>query len=484
MKRSINHNISGPAPKTAFAVRARGLRAVLAGLVVLLVLGVLGASGAPAAAREAGIKAVRDAEIEEILGQWSAPLLRQAGMDTGSVRIVLVESPDVNAFVAGGPNIFIHTGLLMKTGDPGEVLGVIAHELGHISGGHLLRTREALRDASWEAMAGTLLGVGAAIASGQGGAAGALSLGSQSMAMRNFMAHSRMQESSADQAALRVMTRAGYDPSGLVTFLEKIGGGDLAAQTGEVEYVRTHPLTGNRIDALRGGVEGSATQGKGWTPAMREAHARMKAKLVGFLAPDQVSWHFADQDASPAAEYARAIAAYRRSRTDEAVRRIDALIGRAPDNPYFHEIKGQMLLEFGRAGEAVQSYGKAVALRPHSGLLRIDLARALIAQDAGAPDAKTRAEALSHLHRALHAEPRSALAHRLLATLYGQAGEEPMAQLHLAEEALLQRRVAEARRLAEAALKGLPTGQAPARQARDILAAADRIGKERAGADD
>lgn len=450
-------------------------------LFLLLALIPLGFSADPVAARETtGPRLIRDAEIEQILGDWAAPLIQAAGLDAQAVRIRLIESPDVNAFVAGGPNIFIHTGLLMKSSDPGEVAGVIAHELGHITGGHLIRTREAVRDASWEAMAGTLLGIGAAIATGQSGAAGALSLGSQSMALRNLLAHSRVQESSADQAALKFMARAGYDPSGLVTFLEKIGGADFSTQTAEIEYVRTHPLTGNRTDSLRGGVAASPEVGKGWSAETRAAHARMKAKLVGFLTPDQVSWYFEDRDVSVAAEYARTIGAWRTSRVEDALRRMDSLLKKEPDNPYFHEIKGQMLLEFGRVAEAVASYRAAVERQPGSGLLRIDLGRSLIALADSRGDRESYDAAIETLTRALRSEPQSGLAHRLLATAYGKTGREPLARLHLAEEALLKRRIGEARRLAESAQADLPVRSPEAQRARDILAATARAKKDRA----
>lgn len=463
----MNHSTFRSKPERA----AGGFFVLLAAFLLL---------AAPSAlAKGSGPSIIRDAEIEETLKSLAAPLVRAAGLEGDSVRLILIQSPDVNAFVAGGPNIFIHTGLLVKSENPGEVAGVIAHELGHIAGGHLVRTRAAMRDAAWEAMAGTLIGIGAALASGEGGAAGAIALGSQSMAMRGFLAHSRVQESSADQAAISLMGRAGYDPSGLVSFLEKLGGGDALAQSAEAEYVRTHPLSANRIEALRASVAASPHKGKGFAAEQVERHARMKAKLVGFIAPEQVSWHFGDRDPSIAASYARAIAAYRQSQVQEALSTIDGLIAKEPDNAYFHELKGQMLLEFGRVREAVESYRKAVVRRPDSGLIRIDLARALVAL-AGEEGARALLdEAISNLTRAARDEPRSATLHRLLATSYGKSGREPLARLHLAEEALLLRRLPEARRLAESAARDLPRGEPAAQRARDILTDLDRIEREK-----
>ncbi len=453
------------------------------GLALCLLLW-LAAAPAPALAQGAGnggMLVIRDAEIEKILKGWAAPLIRAAGMDESAVRIILIESPDVNAFVAGGPNIFIHTGLLIKTDNPGEVVGVIAHELGHIAGGHLIRSRAAMRDASWEAMAGTLLGLGAALATGKGEAAGAIAMGGQSMALRNLLAHSRIQESSADQAALKFMQRAGDNPSGLVSFLEKLGTTDSATQTSDVEYVRTHPLTTNRIDALRGGVAASPDKAKPWPAAWTGQHARMKAKLVGFLLPQQVDWYFSGKDSSIAAAYARTIADWRQSRVEKAMDGINALLKKEPDNPYFHELKGQMLLESGRVRDAAESYRAAVKLSPDAALIRIDLGRALIAL-ADSPGKESAdallGEAIASLTRAGRTETRSALVHRLLATAYGKQGKEPQAKLHLAEEALLQRRTSDARRLAQEAQRGLPSGSPDAQTARDILFALDRAKSE------
>lgn len=470
---------------TTFAPAAKrenaASRGLFPGLIFALCLLLWLFAPAQALAGNGGMRVIRDAEIEQTLKTWAAPLVRAAGMDENAVRIILIESPDVNAFVAGGPNIFIHTGLLIKTDNPGEVVGVIAHELGHIAGGHLIRSREAMRDASWEALAGTLLGLGAALATGKGEAAGAIATGTQSMALRNLLAHSRVQESSADQAALKFMARAGDNPSGLVSFLEKLGVTDSPGQSGDVEYARTHPLTANRIDALRGGVSASPDKNKPWPAAWVEQHARMKAKLVGFLLPEQVEWYFGSRDSSIAAAYARTIADWRQSRVGPAMAGIDALLKKEPDNPYFHELKGQMLLESGRVKDAAASYRTAVKLLPAAALIRIDLGRALIAQadDAGKDGNALLDEAITNLNRAARDEPRSALVHRLLATAYGRTGREPFARLHLAEEALLQRRIDAARKLAQEALKGLPSGSPEAQAARDILAAIDRAKKEK-----
>lgn len=436
---------------------------------------------APARAADlSSLTLIRDTEIETTLRRWTAPVARQAGLDPDNVRIVLVRNPAVNAFVAGGPNIFLYTGLLLKAQNPDEVAGVLAHEMGHIAGGHLIRGREAMQNASYEAMIGTVLGIGAAVLSGQGAAGAAISAGSRSMAINRFLAHSRVQESSADQAALSFLTGANIPPAGLLHFLERLESEELLPADAQSEYVRTHPLTRNRVEALREGVRRAASSPKSQDslsgPQDREAWARLKAKLTGFLTPEQVAWTYEDKDMSTAARYARAIADWRQNRVEMALSAMDSLLKSEPDNPYFLELKGQILLESGRVRQAIPFYRKAVERAPEAALIRIDLARAMIDGTENDPQALT--QAIAHLDRAARTEDRSPLIRRLLATAWGRKGNEPMARLNLAEEALLQRRIPDAKRLAQQALDGLPPTARERIRALDILKAVEQISEK------
>lgn len=410
---------------------------------------------------------IRDTEIESILKEWSAPLLKAAQMAPGSVNVILVQSSDVNAFVAGGSNIFFYTGLLEKTTDPGEILGVFAHELGHISGSHLILARDALERASYESILGTVLGIGAAILSGDSGAAGAVIAGGNSVAQRRFLAHSRVNESSADQAALSYFEKAELNSAGLVSFMEKLQDQELLPSSRQVEYVRTHPLTRNRIDALRARATKSSHYGVDFPAHWYDQHARIKAKLIGFISPGRVAWAYDDRDSSIPARYARTIAAYRENRIDEAIAGIDALIKDEPNNPYFYELKGQMLVDFSRIEDALPAYRKSVEILPHAGLLRIALAHALI--ESG-DDAVRLKNAIQHLERAGQTEPRSSRIHRLLATAHGRLGDENMAKVHLAEEAVLQRRISYAKQLTQTVFKTAAKDSRSYHKARDLLA--------------
>lgn len=414
---------------------------------------------------------IRDEEIETYLKDWTKDIVRAAGMSPEQVNIILVQSPDVNAFVAGGANIFIHTGLIMKTTDPGEVVAVISHELGHIAGGHLTRTRDVMENASYEAMIATILGLGAALASGDGGAAAAGAAIGQSTAMSNFMAFSRIQESSADQAGLRFMESAQMNPSGIATFLGKLSSEELLPTSQQSQFMRSHPLSRDRIEILQSKIEASPLNKKPLPAEWNDQYQRTKAKLMGFVSPQQVAYNYKSNDNGIPSLYARAIAAYRMSHLNDALKLTDQLLAKEPNNPYFLELKGQMLYEFGRAKDSVDPYEKAVSLKPSAGLIRIAYAQSLIETAGKSPAGLDKA--IEQLKRAQLDEPRTSRIKRLLATAYGKKGDEIRARVYLAEEALMQGRKAQAASMAKSALAQLPKGSAEYIKAQDIMASVD-----------
>lgn len=414
---------------------------------------------------------IRDTEIESIIGDWSTPVMEAAGLSRPQVKIILVQNPDINAFVAGGTNIFLYTGLIVKTETPQELIGVIAHELGHIAGGHLSRTGEVAANASFESIVATLLGIGAAIATGDSGAAAAGVAIGQSTAMNRFLAFSRVQESSADQAGFRFLEAAGVNPEGMISFLEKLSSQELLPASQQSAFARTHPLSRDRIEALEEKLQKSKYAGKPAVATWTEEHARIKAKLIAFVTPQQVSYLYPAKDQTIPARYARAIAAYRGNRVEDALRGIDALLATEPKNPYFHELRGQMLFDFGRSREASVSYEKALVLRPDSGLIRTALAQSLI--ESPGSSRPTLEKAIQHLKRAQQDEPRSTQVKRLLATAYGRLGQEPQARAYLAEEALLQGRKTDAAAMARSVIEKLPAGSPERRRVQDVINAID-----------
>lgn len=446
-------------------------RAIILALVTAVLF-----TGAVRAQGVAAPVVLRDAETEDILKEWAKPVILSAGLDPAAIRIILVQDKAVNAFVAGGPNIFIYTGLLLKAENPAEILGVIAHELGHISGGHLVRLRGASENASYESILGTALGIGAAILTGEGRIGAAVAAGSQATALNRLLAFSRVQESSADQAALTALDAACLSAGGLLSFMQKLEADEFLPAEQQTAWARTHPLARDRVEALRAGYERARCHGKPLPTEWQDQYERLRAKLLGFLSPERVAWDYRDTDKSIPADYARAVAAWRQNRVADALRLIDGLIVREPDNPFFLELKGQMLTDFGRVAESVPAYRRASELYPLSGLIRAAYAHSLI-ETAGQNIAQLD-EAITQLERAARDDPRSARPWRLLATAWGRKGDEPMARLFLAEEALSGRRIDDARRHAEAALNGLPAGGTAQRRAQDILSFIEQADKK------
>lgn len=411
---------------------------------------------------------IRDTEIENTLRLWGEPIFEAAGLDPKGVRIILVQSDMVNAFVAGGPNIFLYTGLIIKTSDPGELIGVIAHETGHITGGHLIRNREAMERASYESIIGMILGAGVAVASGETGAVSALSLGGSGFAQRRFLAHSRVQEASADQAAFVFLEKAKINPSGMMHFMEKLKADNFVPENQQSEYVRTHPLIDSRIEAMERHIAESVYRDSAYPAKWLEQHARMKAKLIGFISPGKVPWVYDDNDMSVSAQYARAIAAYRHNQVGDALGRVDALLKIEPKNSYFLELKGQMLVDFGRVEDAIPYYRKAIDIMPEATLFRIALAHALI-EVAGQNKRDFLIEAIEHLELSLRDESRSTRVHRLLATAYGRVNQANHAKIHLAEEAVLQRHFSYAKQHAQSVLDQEYEGSILWIKAKDII---------------
>lgn len=417
-----------------------------------------------------GMSFIRDAEIEHIIRAYATPMWQVAGLNPDSIDIHLVNDDSLNAFVAGGQNLFMNTGLLMRSENASQVIGVIAHESGHISGGHLSRTKDEIDTAINASIIGMLLG-GAAVATGRGDLGTAIMQGSQQAALNNFLSFSRGQESAADAAAMRFLDATGQSAKGFAEFFDILGEQELLSATQQQPYARTHPLSRDRVDAVRAFIAKSRHSNTPTKPEFEIMHARMKAKLVGFMRPMQtVLRTYPETDTSVPARYARSIGFYRIANLPRALALIDQLIAEQPNDPYFHELKGQMLFENGRGQEALPSYEMAVSLDPGSALLRVGLAHAQIERN----DPALRQKAIEHLQFALSKEPNQPMSWRHLATAYGQNNQMGESSLALAEEAMLQRKVVDAVGLAKRAQGLLPRGSASWLRAGDIIALNDK----------
>ncbi len=425
----------------------------------------------PAFAQQGGLSVIRDAEIETYLRELGTPIFQAAGLDPQAVSLVIVQSAAINAFVAGGQNIFFYTGLLQKTETPDELLGVIAHETGHIAGGHLVRGSEAMKNASTEAIIGALAALAAGLATGRGDVAVGAIGGAHEVATRNLMSYSRAQESSADAAAMSFLDKTGQSPKGLLSFMKKLGAQDLLPESRQDEYVRTHPLSQDRVESISFQAARSPHTAATLDPKFAVMHARMKAKFLGFLQPQTALLRYTDKDPRTDARYARAIALYRTHRLDRALDIMEPLLAEEPDNPFFIELKAQMLFENGRVGQAAALYQKAVALLPSSALLKVSYAHALLEEgDLGQLNL-----AIETLLEANRIEPREPQTWRFLAAAWSRKAEteksehfQGLVSYALAEEALAKGQEKAARIQAERALEKLPKNSPYWLRAQDI----------------
>jgi predicted Zn-dependent protease len=442
--------------------------------VFLLSIGILvlaswlyGAVGA----RAQGIPGlIRDTEIENTIRAYAAPLLSAAGLEGEAFNVHIVNSNDLNAFVARGQRMFITTGLLRRSDDAGQVIGVIAHELGHISGGHLARLHGALDDASTAAMIAQLLGIAVGVMSGQPGAAAAIGTGGVHVAERSLLQFSRTQESAADQAGVLYLDRAGISARGLLGFMQILANQEFLHQSRQDPYMRTHPLSRERLAFLENHVANSPHSDKPLPEAFVEMHKRMVAKLDGFLDSPATTFRKYKDDDSVISRYARAVAWYRYPDMNRALPLIDGLIAEEPDNPYFHELKGQMLLENGRLTESIGPYETAIRLMPNAPQIRSGLAHAYIELQRD----DLLEQAAGHLEAALQEDRTYARAWRLLGMAYGRQQKMGLSSWALAEYNILIGRRTDARGLAERAMNLLKEGEPAWLRSQDILHEARR----------
>ncbi len=438
-------------------------------LAILVMLLVSAGFALPAGAQSL----IRDAEIEADLRRIADPIFAAAGLEPSSVRLFVINDPSLNAFVAGGQNMFIHTGLITAARTPEQLAGVIAHETGHISGGHLSRLRDAVGQANTEAIIGALLGA-AAIVAGAPQVGTAVMAGGATYAERNLLRFSRTQEQAADQAAIRYLAAEGLPPTGLFEFFKILETQNLRISAEGPVYLRSHPLTRDRIGFLAGEVDRSPHRGRSYPPEVHLAHARMVAKIEGFLGDPVAVLQQRDGDTF-ADRYARAVAQFRRGDTDAALELIAGLEGEAPDDPHLHELRGQILFESGRIASAVPAFREALAGVPEAPLVRFGLARALL--ELHEPEAT--AEAATLLREVVRLESENAVAWRFLGIAEGRLGHAGRASLALAEHAVLTRNREDAALHLRRARQHVEPGGSDWLQLQDLEQAAERI--ERTG---
>ena len=374
---------------------------------------------------------IRDAETEAVIARIADPIFGAARLDRESIDIYILNDEKLNAFVAGGQNLFINTGLIMQAKNPDELAGVIAHETGHIAGGHLSRNMQAQRNAGLSTVAGMLLGAAATVA-GAPEIGTALMAGGATVGQRGLLKFSRTQEEAADQAAVTYLKALQMSPEGLLDFFHTLETQNLRISQDGSEYLRTHPLTRDRITFLEKQAEQSPYRDAKPDPALTADYDRVVAKLDGFLSnPSQVIQR-RSSDSVPD-RYARAVAYYRQPDLPKALKEVDGLIADYPRDPYFYELKGQMLFENGRVQDSIEPNRQALRLRPDSALLRFGLARSLL--ESG--DEKDLKESAALLNEVVRVEPNNGGAWRFLGIAQGRLGNEGASAMALTEQAVL-----------------------------------------------
>lgn len=404
---------------------------------------------------------LRDTEIENDIRTLGTPIWRVAGLDAATMGIYVVDDAQLNSFVAGGQAIFLNSGLIERAENPNMLIGVIAHETGHIAGGHILRALEAMKNASIETILAGLIAMGASVA---GGNAAPL-IAAQGEGARAFMAFSVAQEATADHAAMKFLDRSGQSSKGLLKFFEILQADEPLGGEPTDPWARTHPLTGERIEYVRHHVEESPYSNASDPPQFVALLKTVQVKLHAFLDdPPATLRAYPASDRSPDARYARAIAYYRIPQLDKALPEIDGLIRDFPKNPYYEELKGQMLFENGRIREAIAPYEEAVKLAPDAALIRISLAQTYIESHDPSLDKR----AIAYLEDASRIEDREDLVWRLLAVAYGRDGQLGKAALALAEGALVDGKKKDAQQQAQRAKQILPHSSPAYQRAEEI----------------
>ena len=417
-----------------------------------------------------GIPLIRDAEIEQLLRDYTNPILRAAGLAQQNIQVTIINDRAFNAFVMDGRRIFVNAGALMDAKTPNEIIGVLAHETGHIAGGHLSRLRQQLAQAQTQSIIAMILGVGAMVAAARsGGNVGnpaAAVLGPQESIRRSLLSYQRAQEEQADRAGVKFLAATGQSAKGMHDTFKRMADEILFAARNADPYMQSHPLPVERVRALEAMGKATPYWDKRDTPELQLRHDLMRAKLIGFLdRGDTVARRFPLGDPGLPARYARAIATYRHADLRVAIGQIDGLIQAQPNNPYFHELKGQALLEGGKPAEAIAPLRRAVQLASHPALIQVLLGQALNATNNRA----SADEAVALLRTALAQEPELSDGYAQLAMAYGRKGDLAQADLASAQAAFMRGDAPTAQQLAARAKTRFPVGSPGWVKADDIV---------------
>ena len=430
----------------------------------------------PALAQGGGLRVLRDTESEQLLREYTRPILRAAGMEKQNIQMVIINESVFNAFVADGRRIFVNYGAIMQSETPNQIIGVMAHETAHLAGGHLSKLREQLATAQTQMIIAMLLGAGALVAGARGGNAnsGLANVGAAAMSApqevirRTLLSYVRQQEENADRAGVKFLTATGQSAKGMYETFKRFTNESLFAARGSDPYVMSHPMPAERVEALEGLARSSPYWDKKDDPALQLRHDMVRAKISAFMErQDTVYRRYPLSSDSLPARYARAIATYRHGDLRSAIAQIDGLIQLQPANPYFHELRGQALLEGGKPAEAIVPLRKAVQLSNNAPLIEMLLGQALVGTNNNAHTE----EAIAILRAAVARETEAPIGYTQLAMAYGRKGDLAQADLASAQAAFLRGDNKTARDLASRAKTRFAIGTPGWVKADDIVSA-------------
>jgi predicted Zn-dependent protease len=453
------------------AIRAPRWKRAVAALAAASLIAV---HSGEALAQQGKLPVLRDAETEELLRDYMRPILKAAGLAQQNIEVVIINSKEFNAFVVDARRIFVNYGAIYDSTTPNQIIGVLAHETGHIAGGHLARLRDEIANAQTAAIIALIAGaaaIGAGAASGQGSnigqAAPGIIMAPQEIIRRTLLSYVRTQEEAADRAAITYLNATGQSGRGMLETFSRFSQQQLFLTQQVDPYLLSHPTAQNRIALLESLVQKSPHYDKKDPPELQFRHDMVRAKMAGYFdRPEAVLRRYPPSNNSLPAQYARAMSAYRWGNIRSAVTLIDAMIAAQPRNPYFHELKGQILLESGRAKDAIPPLRQAVELSKGAAIIRMALGQALVQSGGSKEDAQ---EAIRELRFALQREPNVAFGHRNIAIAYARIGDRANADLSGATAAFNDGDFIAARTLATRAQRTFPTGSPGWLRADDII---------------
>lgn len=404
------------------------------------------------------ISVIRDTEIETLLNGYVKKIFKSCGLNPNNAQVVIVNDETINAFVAGGQTIFVHSGLITHAESADEVVFVLSHETGHIVGGHVIRGLEQIKTAQTTTLISSVLGGLLAVAGGRADAGLAVMMGLNSSAISSFMAYRQSEESAADRTAVDIMEKTGYSLHGFTRTMKELQRQERLSTVYEMPYWQTHPITRERMQNIE-----RFTQ-KALPPKKDRQFDLARAKLIGFLFPTEQTRHLY-KGISTADKYARIIADYKDGKINDSLEQLNKLILSSPQNAYFHELKGQFLFETGQIEQSICAYEKAVHLMPDAPLFHLSLGQVLAEND----KKNYWEKAVKHLSRAIELDQYMPSAWRLLASTYGKMDNMPMADYAMSEYYMLIGQTAEARKTAKRAIDKISKKSSAYQHLKDIL---------------